>query len=179
MPSFEFQNAPSGYLITFRSYGTWLHGDERGSVDRLHDIYGSHVLPHSPRRLQLNLTRLKRAPVKFSSTQREVVEIAIRDSCKFRKWDFWTINVRSNHIHAVVSAECKPEKILVAFKANATRKLREAGCWESNDSPWAVAGVRNTCGLREKLSMQLHTLSTIRVRTSFIRTGSDSVRPYS
>jgi len=22
---------PLGYLITFRCYGTWLHGDERGS----------------------------------------------------------------------------------------------------------------------------------------------------
>jgi len=28
-------------------------------------------------------------------------------------------------------------KVLTAFKANATRKLREAGCWKSNDSPWA------------------------------------------
>jgi hypothetical protein len=27
-------NLPLAYLITFRCYGTWLHGDERGSVDR-------------------------------------------------------------------------------------------------------------------------------------------------
>jgi len=44
-----------------------------------------------------------------------------------RKWDFWTPNVRTNHIHTVVSAQCKPEKILAAFKANATRKLRRQG----------------------------------------------------
>ena len=50
------------------------------------------------------------------------------------------MNVRTNHIHTVVSAQCKPEKILIAFKANATRKLREAGCWKSNDSPWADRG---------------------------------------
>jgi hypothetical protein len=25
---------PLGYLITFRCYGTWLHGDDRGSIDR-------------------------------------------------------------------------------------------------------------------------------------------------
>jgi hypothetical protein len=39
----EFQqtDAPIGYLITFRSYGTWLHGDERGSVDRNHRAYGT------------------------------------------------------------------------------------------------------------------------------------------
>ncbi len=50
------------------------------------------------------------------------------------------MNVRTNHVHTVVSAQCKPEKILAALKANATRKLREAGCWKSNDSPWANRG---------------------------------------
>jgi hypothetical protein len=25
---------PLGYLITFRCYGSWLHGDKRGSIDR-------------------------------------------------------------------------------------------------------------------------------------------------
>jgi hypothetical protein len=42
----------------------------------------------------------------------------------------------------VVTALCKPEKILSALKANATRKLREAGCWKSSDSPWADKGSR-------------------------------------
>src|SRR3712207_6995047 len=26
---------------SFRCYGTWLHGDERGSVDRRHNVLGS------------------------------------------------------------------------------------------------------------------------------------------
>ncbi len=32
----EFQDraVAKAFLITFRCYGTWLHGDERGSVDR-------------------------------------------------------------------------------------------------------------------------------------------------
>jgi hypothetical protein len=37
---------PLAYFITFRSYGSWLHGDERGSVDRSHNQYGSPFLPH-------------------------------------------------------------------------------------------------------------------------------------
>ena len=28
---------PLAHLSTFRSYGTWLHGDKRGSVDRSHN----------------------------------------------------------------------------------------------------------------------------------------------
>jgi len=50
------------------------------------------------------------------------------------------MNARTNHIHAVVSALCKPDRVLLALKANATRKLREAGCWKSDDSPWADKG---------------------------------------
>ena len=26
------------YFLTFTTYGTWLHGDTRGSVDREHNI---------------------------------------------------------------------------------------------------------------------------------------------
>jgi hypothetical protein len=32
---------PLAYLITFRCYGTWLHGDARGSVDPTHNVYGA------------------------------------------------------------------------------------------------------------------------------------------
>jgi hypothetical protein len=34
-------DTPLAYLITFRCHGTWLHGDERGSVDRFHNRYKS------------------------------------------------------------------------------------------------------------------------------------------
>jgi hypothetical protein len=31
---FQDRSQQLGYLITIRSYGTWLHGDARGSMDR-------------------------------------------------------------------------------------------------------------------------------------------------
>ena len=34
---FQSEHIPFSYLITFRAYGTWLHG-RQGSVDRLHNI---------------------------------------------------------------------------------------------------------------------------------------------
>ena len=138
-PGFEFNNVRA-YLITFRGRGTWLHGDKRGSIDRFHNRYGSPVLPPNLQRLKLNRSRLKNPPVRLSSKEREAVEAGIRETCKVRKWDLWAMNVRTNHVHTVLSAQGKPEKILTALKANATRKLREAGCWQSNDSPWADRG---------------------------------------
>ena len=37
------------YLITFRCYGTWLHGDKRGSIDRFHNAYKSPYIEPNPR----------------------------------------------------------------------------------------------------------------------------------
>ena len=65
---------------------------------------------------------------------------AVRETCKIRNWKFWATNVRSNHVHTVVTAPCDPELVLIALKANATRKLREAGAWLSDRTPWAKRG---------------------------------------
>jgi hypothetical protein len=47
---FSDDHTPLAYLITFRSYGTWLHGDPRGSVDRFHNVYGTPRLPPNSQR---------------------------------------------------------------------------------------------------------------------------------
>jgi REP element-mobilizing transposase RayT len=39
-----------------------------------------------------------------------------------------------------VTANCDPETVLNAFKANATRKMREAACWQSGKTPWVKKG---------------------------------------
>jgi hypothetical protein len=37
---YEENPFPLAYLITLRTFGTWLHGDERGSVGRKRNVYG-------------------------------------------------------------------------------------------------------------------------------------------
>jgi REP element-mobilizing transposase RayT len=130
---------PVGYLITFRSYGTWLHGRD-GSVDRFHNVYGNPKLPADEKRKQANRLLLKQPPVKLTAARRAAILAAVKETCEIRKWDLWASNIRSNHVHTVVSANCKPEPILNALKANATRKMREAGCWSSERSPWVYRG---------------------------------------
>jgi hypothetical protein len=128
------ERIPLGYLITFRSYGTWLHG-KAGSVDRFHNMYGAPRLPGNEKRKQYNQRLLKQRPVKLDSRKRTATLVAIKETCEIRKWDLWASNIRSNHVHAVVSANCKPKRILNALKANATRKMREEGFWLSERSP--------------------------------------------
>lgn len=138
---FRDDHTPFGYLITFRSYGTWLHG-KQGSVDRFHNTYNTPKLPADEARHRYNRRALAQPPVKIDARRRSLVEQAIRETCEIRKWSFWAVNVRANHVHAVVTANCKPERVLSALKANATRKLREDRCWGSDRSPWAYRGSR-------------------------------------
>jgi hypothetical protein len=51
----------------------------------------------------------------------------------------------------VVTANCKPERVLNAFKANVTRKLKEANCWQNEQSPWAYRGSRRYLWTEEAL----------------------------
>ena len=49
-------------------------------------------------------------------------------------------NVRTNHVHTVVCADRDADLVLNAFKANATRKLREELLWSYDFSPWVRKG---------------------------------------
>ncbi len=148
---FNDDHVPVAYLITFRSYGTWLHGDRRGSVDHFHRIYGTPRLPPNNQRRQYELRSLTGPPIKVGSKQRAAVEKPIRETCTIRKWLLWAFNIRTNHVHTVVSANCKPKWILNAFKANATRTMREAGCWFSENTPWVRRGSKRYLWTEQEL----------------------------
>ena len=69
------------------------------------------------------------------------VDRAIRETCELRKWHLHTLNARTNHVHVVVSiGSIKPERALIAFKANATKHLRQDGHWRHDSTPWAEKG---------------------------------------
>ena len=132
---------PLRYLITFRCYGTWLHGDDRGSIDRFHNRYKSPYLPRSDRRHAINQRQLRTVPGSLNASQRQSVDSAIREVCAYRRWFLHALNVRTNHVHIVVSiGKIKPGKALNALKAYATRHMRQQGCWEYPHSPWADRG---------------------------------------
>ena len=134
-------NDTLAYLITFRSYGTWLHGDKRGSIDRFHNRYRSPYLPRSDRRLARSQALLKRCPVVLNPAQRRSISRAIREVCGCRHWPLHALNVRTNHVHAVVSSGTTgAEDVRSAFKAYATRKMRKNGTWAEAHTPWALRG---------------------------------------
>ena len=141
MAEWNDREIPIAYLFTFRCYGTWLHGDERGSVNRFRNQFRTRRLPRVKAWIDKNKGRLKSNPVRLDSRMRRIVEEAISETCTIRRWQVIAINVRTNHVHAVLSIGTKnPSAALNAMKANATRKLRENGLWDSNRSPWSARG---------------------------------------
>ena len=135
---FDNNQFPLAYLITVRCFGTWLHGDERLTVDRHGlNVYGRRRRPANAKLQEVMRLNMRQAPMLLNDTQRAVVENAIREVCLSRQYRLSAVSVRTNHFHVVVGAECKPEKIADAFKSYATRKLREAGLLARDVKPWA------------------------------------------
>jgi REP element-mobilizing transposase RayT len=118
---------PLAYFITFTCFGTWLHGGERGSVDRAHNRFDTPVLPANSARLTDEQTRLEQPPYLLDAPRRELVLKAICEVCGYRGWRLLVAHVRTNHIHAVVQADDEPpERVMNDFKAYASRALNRS-----------------------------------------------------
>ena len=89
---------------------------------------------------KMKRSELKHTPVKLKNAQRIAVEEAIREICEHRSYVLRAVNVRTNHVHSVVTAPCKPEHLMDSFKAYATRRLRESGLFSRDIKPWARHG---------------------------------------
>lgn len=120
-------NWPFAYFITFTTYGSRLHGDERGSVERGRFGEASSLLDSRPLREDNERLRMAMSQVVLNNKERQIVDAAIRKTCDRNQWRLLAINVRTNHVHLLVSAAAQPELVMRSCKAWATRGLREGG----------------------------------------------------
>lgn len=133
-------SAPLAYFLTWTTHGSWLHGDERGSIDR-------HTSGPTLLRRDDFLARFERREMgamyvpKTDSTMRTAIERAVAEVCQVRGWTLIALNVRTTHIHAVVSAPgTAPERVLNDFKTWSTRSLRSLGLVGVRTKLWTRHG---------------------------------------
>jgi hypothetical protein len=100
------------YLITFACYGCHLHGYESGSVDREHNLPGSRLIEGDPNRVSAERLRMDQLPYSMDETRREAVLTALFERCTQRNWSLIAAHVRTNHVHIVVAAEARPERLM-------------------------------------------------------------------
>jgi REP element-mobilizing transposase RayT len=128
------------YFITFACYGWHLHGEEAGSVDRDHNVPGGRLLPAHPQHADAERQLMDQSPYFLDQGSRNVVLKSLREVCLHRDWSLLAAHVRTNHVHVIVEAEVRPEKIMNDFKSYASRSLSRAGFGEANRKRWARHG---------------------------------------
>ena len=131
---------PFAYFLTFTCHGAHLHGDPSGSVDRLHNQYGSPLSDPS-RELHASMVRkMGIEPYSLSRPGRQCVLKAILETCLQHRWLPWTVHVRKTHVHAVISAARAGVTVRRAVKACATRGLHCSGLDRSRQRKWTRKG---------------------------------------
>jgi REP element-mobilizing transposase RayT len=132
---------PVAYLITFTTYGTWLHGDGRGSADREgHNRFGDEYLPPEVPRQRFERSETNGEPFHLDEYRRFIVLATLQEVCTHRGWQLLAAHVRSNHLHAIVAGDASPERMMNDFKSYASRRLNEAKVDSADRKRWTRHG---------------------------------------
>jgi REP element-mobilizing transposase RayT len=123
-------------LLTWSTYGTWLHGDNRGSSDRKH----SKPLAPDPVREAHARERMNFPALTLDARMRRVTRETIEERCRFRGWELRALNVRTNHVHVVISSDEGGQKVIGSLKARVTRMLRQAELVKADQPVWTAEG---------------------------------------
>ena len=128
------------YLITFACYGAHLHGDETGSVDRMHNQPGSRAIAADRGRVNLERRLMDQSPYVMDQARRDAVLASLLERSLQRGWNLLAAHVRANHVHVVIVADVVPERILNDLKAYASRVLNRLSLDAPDRKRWARHG---------------------------------------
>jgi REP element-mobilizing transposase RayT len=107
---------PLAYHITFGTYGTRLHGDERGTVDRRANQPGEAIVGAEPEWEWLEYNKLRFPPREFDVSQRRLVEQLIPDICTHGGWRLHACAAGKDHVHTLLTAEADGDVIRKLLK---------------------------------------------------------------
>jgi REP element-mobilizing transposase RayT len=95
----------TNWHITFGTYGTRLHGEDRPTVNRRQNDLGQIFVEPNERWVAEDRTLMKRTPVWLSHEQRVFVEESVPELCLRGCWVHKVCAAAANHVHVVLSAE--------------------------------------------------------------------------
>lgn len=133
-------NQALAHFLTRTCYGSWLHGDARWSVHHSRAVPGEESICPRPAWQRQEAATLRAGSRALSEESRRIVETTIRSHCAIRTWELHALNVRTNHVHLVLTGDATPERAMSECKAWSTRRLREAGLVGSDERVWTRHG---------------------------------------
>jgi hypothetical protein len=131
---------PLAYFLTWTTYGTWLPGDARGWVSRRRRD-GKVVEAPSAALESFARDLMTETPVILDLSMRGIADEGIRQACREFHWTIRALEVRSNHVHIVVTAgDAGPGKVMGVLKVRATQALNALGAGPERDRWWTKDG---------------------------------------
>src|SRR3954447_20734219 len=118
---------PIAYHITFGTYGTRLHGDERGTVDRSMNKPGDPIIGADPAWWERERERLKFDPVVLRREQMVHAEGVIPTLCTRGGWEYHVGAGGPDHVHVLLTSEAE---------GDAVRKWLKRWLGEAMSSEW-------------------------------------------
>lgn len=145
------------WLLTNTTYGTWLPGDQRGSVTSVRDRRVGEAVDDQRRRhnrpgeaweapiaglANSARSRMKGSPIWLTAPQAEVLLRQLQETATYRGWLLKSIAIMANHFHLVVGVvdDSDPRKILADFKAYGTRALNRDFGRPRSGRWWTTSG---------------------------------------
>ena len=133
------EGVATNYLITWVCYGAWLPG-QCGAVPRTRNRFGAPLPESDARKEGQSRSRMTQDRYLLDSVRRQVVLKSLRKVCAWRGWTLLAAHVRTNHVHVVVMANCKPDLVLNTMKSYSSRGLNEATLDDPDRRRWARHG---------------------------------------
>jgi REP element-mobilizing transposase RayT len=133
-------NFPLAYHITFGTYGTRLHGDDRGTVDRSQNNFGDPIIGHDKDWNSHERRLLKFAPRELTFDQRAFIETAVPKICDRGGWQFLEVAAAPDHVHNMLTGNANGNTIRKWLKRWLGESLSEHWPLQPQELWWAECG---------------------------------------
>jgi REP element-mobilizing transposase RayT len=131
---------PLAYHITFGTYGTRLHGDERGTVDRRTNQPGDPIIGRADDWQRMERARLNFSPRVFTVHDMILVERLLPTVCTRGGWDLHAGAAGPDHVHAVLTANADGEAVRKWLKRWLGQSLAQHIPLLDGETFWAECG---------------------------------------
>jgi len=113
---------------------------------------GGRLVEPDSERLLAEKQPMDQPPYEMDHSHREAVLAAIRERWLHNQWTLWAAHVRTNHVHVVVDADVRPERIMNDLKSYSSQYLNRLGLDDPARKRWARHGSTRWLWRRESIS---------------------------
>ena len=161
------------WLLSNTFYGTWLPGDQRGSVTSVRDTRPDdppsdfrleHDIPGTPWEEEIPGLRhaaeeqMRGPPIYFDLEKAEIMLAQFRETAGYRAQVLRAVSVMYNHLHFVVQVadDPGPRRLLADYKAYGSRALNRRYGKPLSETWWTNKGSKRKLKDEQALAAAIH-----------------------